>query len=285
MKNRKTKKLLAYKKGGGIVYSTLGLGNSQDERGVESHHTSAQTFEQRQQDVEQRDTIRRLGEELKTVQKYAETERRRRELEEKRRAGDVERVEQARIAAAEGQAAALAAEREVVRLREELRRTQAQLLRATRAHEHAMRTLTATAAQRERAQPNIVLAKTKPLIIKDYDTVNKHAEERQDIPPEILREIQDPITSNIMIDPVITTSGRTFDRTSINDYITRLRREGRKPSDPFSAIEIDPNILIPNIAVRSLIEKYFHTTTGGRRKLTKKKKFKKYRKHRKSRKF
>ena len=123
---------------------------------------------------------------------------------------------------------------------------------------------------------------TKPLIIKDYDTVNKHAEERQDIPSDILRELQDPITSNIMTDPVITTSGRTFDRTSINDYITRLRREDRKPSDPFSGgIEIDPNILIPNMAVRSLIEKYFHTTTGGRRKLTKKKKSKKSRKFRK----
>lgn len=278
MKNRKTKKLLAYIKGGGIVYSTLGLDNSQDERGVESHHTSPQTFEQRQREVEQRDMIRRLGKELKTVQKYAETERRRRELEEKRRAGDVERVEEAVRIAGVATEATVAAEREVRRVREVLRTTQAELLRTQQAKQRAEAAawMAAATAKRESVQPNTFISQTKPLIIKDYDTVNKHVEEREDIPSEILREIQDPITSNIMTDPVITTSGRTFDRTSIYDYITRLRRQGRKPSDPFTAIEIDPDILIPNFAVRSLIEKYFHTTTGGRRKQKKSRKQKKF---------
>jgi hypothetical protein len=269
MKNKKTKKLLAYKKGGGIVYSTLGLGNS--EQG--STEGPPQTFEQRQREVEQRDMIRRLGEELKTVQKYAETERRRRELEEKRRAGNVERVEEARVAA-------LAAEREAQRLREVVRTTQAQLLRVQQAREIAEGAARAACVGRER------VARLRPLIISNYDYVNEHVEERLDIPSYILRELQDPITSNIMTDPVITTSGRTFDRTSINEYIAMLNEQGRKPSDPFSGgIEINPNILIPNLAVRSLIEKYFQTTTGGRRKLTKKKKSKKSRKYKRFRKL
>lgn len=257
MKNRKTKKLLAYKKGGGIGYSTLG---------------------QSQREVEQRDTIRRLREELKTVQKDAETERKRRELQEKKR---TRRAAAAAVAmtvakAAEREAYSLRQELgEVQRLRqEELRSEQMKVRQARRYAErlaYAITTLRAKVAQQSE-QPNLVLPKPE-LIIKDYDTVNIQAEERQDIPSDILRELQDPITSNIMTDPVITTSGRTFDRTSINDYITRLRSEGHKPSDPFSGgIEIDPNILIPNLAVRSLIEYYFATTTGGTRKQKKSRK-------------
>jgi hypothetical protein len=98
------------------------------------------------------------------------------------------------------------------------------------------------------------------------------------LPDHVQTIITCPLTQQIMSDPVMDSQGNTYERSAIEQWIAT-----RSPAtDPLNRQPIT-NILIPNMAIRSLIQLYI-PTAGGRRKLTKKKKLKKSKKYRKSRK-
>ena len=95
------------------------------------------------------------------------------------------------------------------------------------------------------------------------------------LPDHVQTIITCPLTQQIMSDPVIDSQGNTYERSAIEQWIAT-----RSPAtDPINRQPIT-NQLIPNMAIRSLIQLYI-PTAGGRRKLTKKKKSKKSKKSRK----
>ena len=96
------------------------------------------------------------------------------------------------------------------------------------------------------------------------------------LPDHVQTIITCPLTQQIMSDPVMDSQGNTYERSAIEQWIAT-----RSPAtDPLNRQPIT-NILIPNMAIRSLIQLYI-PTAGGKRKLTKKKKSKRYRKQKKS---
>jgi hypothetical protein len=98
------------------------------------------------------------------------------------------------------------------------------------------------------------------------------------LPDHVQTIITCPLTQQIMSDPVMDSQGNTYERSAIEQWIAT-----RSPAtDPINRQPIT-NVLIPNMAIRSLIQLYF-PSAGGKKKLTKKKKSKKFRKSRKSRK-
>lgn len=98
------------------------------------------------------------------------------------------------------------------------------------------------------------------------------------LPDHVQTIITCPLTQQIMSDPVIDSQGNTYERSAIEQWIAT-----RSPAtDPLNRQPIT-NLLIPNMAIRSLIQLYI-PSAGGKRKLTKKKKSRKSRKSRKFRK-
>jgi len=96
------------------------------------------------------------------------------------------------------------------------------------------------------------------------------------LPDHVETIITCPLTQQIMSDPVINSQGNTYERSAIEQWIAT-----RSPAtDPINRQPIT-NVLIPNMAIRSLIQLYF-PSAGGKKKLTKKKKSKRYRKFKKS---
>jgi hypothetical protein len=61
-----------------------------------------------------------------------------------------------------------------------------------------------------------------------------------------------PISYEIMIDPVITPYGISYDRESIEKWLTD------KDFDPITHKKLNKNMLIPNYALKSLIEEYIN---------------------------
>lgn len=101
------------------------------------------------------------------------------------------------------------------------------------------------------------------------------------LPQEVLETIMDPITMTIMSDPVINSQGRTYDRSTLMRIIQDSSHPGSVVVDPFSRQPISGDIIIPNIAIRDLIQRYF-TSAGGRKKKTRRKRKKTKRKSKKN---
>lgn len=92
------------------------------------------------------------------------------------------------------------------------------------------------------------------------------------IPQEVLNIITCPISGEIMRNPVINSVGQTYDRTRIQQWLSRGNR-----TDPNTRQQITTT-LIPNFSIKSLINSYI-PQLGGKRKYTKKnRKYKKSRK-------
>lgn len=92
------------------------------------------------------------------------------------------------------------------------------------------------------------------------------------IPQEVLNVITCPISGEIMRNPVVNSVGQTYDKTSIQQWISRGNR-----TDPNTRQQITTT-LIPNFSIKSLINSYI-PQLGGKRKYTKKnRKYKKSRK-------
>jgi len=83
------------------------------------------------------------------------------------------------------------------------------------------------------------------------------------IPQEVLNIITCPISGEIMRNPVINSVGQTYDRTRIQQWLSRGNR-----TDPNTRQQITTT-LIPNFSIKSLINSYI-PQLGGKRKYTKK---------------
>lgn len=95
------------------------------------------------------------------------------------------------------------------------------------------------------------------------------------LPDEVQAVITCPLTQTIMSDPVIDTQGNTYERSAIETWIATRS----PPTDPINRQPIT-NMLIPNMAIRSLIQQYF-PMAGGKKQLTRRRKIKKNKKTRK----
>lgn len=92
------------------------------------------------------------------------------------------------------------------------------------------------------------------------------------IPQEVLNVITCPISGEIMRNPVVNSVGQTYDKTSIQGWLSRGNR-----TDPNTRQQITTT-LIPNFSIKSLINSYI-PQLGGKRKYTKKnRKYKKSKK-------
>jgi len=92
------------------------------------------------------------------------------------------------------------------------------------------------------------------------------------IPQEVLNVITCPIGGEIMKNPVVNSVGQTYDRSNIQQWISRGNR-----TDPNTRQQITTT-LIPNFSIKSLINSYI-PQLGGKRNYTKKnRKYKKSRK-------
>lgn len=97
---------------------------------------------------------------------------------------------------------------------------------------------------------------------------NENPEEAQ-IADALVDELLCPISYAFMIDPVVLTSGKTYDRTAINSEFKR--QKGQYPEKivkcPFTTITQVTDFLIPNMQMRSItskfVEKYKNNTHTG----------------------
>ena len=65
----------------------------------------------------------------------------------------------------------------------------------------------------------------------------------EDIPADFI----DPINQELMTDPVMVSDGRTYERTSIQNWILTKQRTGAAPTSPFSESPLAHRDLHPNI--------------------------------------
>lgn len=82
----------------------------------------------------------------------------------------------------------------------------------------------------------------------------KYLEKRNSIggqPLEVLEQFICPITQNVMVDPVETSSGQTFERSAIEKCFA----EGNNLC-PLKLIPLDPSVLRPNKTLRQSIEEW-----------------------------
>ena len=63
-----------------------------------------------------------------------------------------------------------------------------------------------------------------------------------------------PLTLELMRDPVSLASGQTYERVEVTRWLTEARRKGQKPRDPLTNSVLESKAIVPNIALRQLIE-------------------------------
>lgn len=72
-----------------------------------------------------------------------------------------------------------------------------------------------------------------------------------------------PLSYDLMTDPVIVFPGQTFDRTSIQRWFEQCDLEGKPRTNPLTRHNVSRSPLIPNLALKALIEKWVHTQSIG----------------------
>ena len=70
---------------------------------------------------------------------------------------------------------------------------------------------------------------------------------------ELMRALSDPITLEMFVDPVVASSGHTFDRASIGTWLRTHR------TCPVTGIRLASDVLVPNLLVRSMVEQFVST--------------------------
>ena len=73
-----------------------------------------------------------------------------------------------------------------------------------------------------------------------------------------LHELLCPITHEVMVDPVITADGHTYERAAIQRVFQNTAR-GEDPRSPVTGLLLSSRLLIPNIALRSMCMDYSET--------------------------
>jgi len=92
---------------------------------------------------------------------------------------------------------------------------------------------------------------------------NENPEEAE-IADALVEELLCPISYSFMIDPVVLTSGKTYERNTINSEFERQKEQ--HPEDnlkcPFTLIKQDTYVLTPNIQMRSITAKFVEKYKG-----------------------
>ncbi|WVY91455.1 hypothetical protein V8G54_036969 [Vigna mungo] len=91
----------------------------------------------------------------------------------------------------------------------------------------------------------------KPLSSFLYNKVHDSSSSSQSMTPNVPDEFRCPITLDLMRDPVIVSSGHTYDRTSIGQWINSGHH-----TCPKSGQRLIHTALIPNYALKSLVQQW-----------------------------
>ncbi|EOD17692.1 hypothetical protein EMIHUDRAFT_60219, partial [Emiliania huxleyi CCMP1516] len=65
--------------------------------------------------------------------------------------------------------------------------------------------------------------------------------------PELLAQLQCPLSLEIMTDPVMNASGQTYERSAIEKWYSMGKR-----TDPMTGVVLEHTNLVPNVALRSM---------------------------------
>ena len=121
--------------------------------------------------------------------------------------------------------------------------------------------------QRKIVESLIEILENEKSVLEQLE-LNENPEEAE-IVDALVDELLCPISYGFMIDPVVLTSGKTYDRNVINTEFERQKEQ--HPEEivkcPFTSIKQNTNVLIPNIQMRSItakfVEKYKDITHTG----------------------
>ena len=69
---------------------------------------------------------------------------------------------------------------------------------------------------------------------------------KENFPPEF----KCPLTLDVMNDPVITVGGHTYERAAITEWFAQ------RSTDPMTNVELKSTVLIPNLSIRSQIQRW-----------------------------
>ena len=65
-----------------------------------------------------------------------------------------------------------------------------------------------------------------------------------------------PLSHKLMVDPVMTEAGRTYNRDAINKWFDHCVAANLVTTDPLTQTVVNPSNLVPNNALRSAIGEY-----------------------------
>ena len=110
--------------------------------------------------------------------------------------------------------------------------------------------------QRNIVKSLIELLENEKSVLEQLE-LNENPEEAE-IADALVDELLCPISYAFMIDPVILTSGKTYDRNVINSEFERQKEQ--HPEEivkcPFTSIKQNTNVLTPNMQMRSITAKF-----------------------------
>ena len=116
--------------------------------------------------------------------------------------------------------------------------------------------------QREIVKSLVELLEIEKNILEQLEQ-NENPEQAK-IAEALIEELLCPISYSFMIDPVVLTSGKTYERNVINSEFERQKVQ--HPEDnlkcPFTSIKQDTDVLIPNIQMRSITSKFVEKYNG-----------------------
>ena len=90
-----------------------------------------------------------------------------------------------------------------------------------------------------------------PPVSQDHeedDPEKEESNEEEDL--EVPEEFECPITSDLMVDPVITSDGHTYERYAIKRWLSK------NDTSPLTGAELISDNMVPNIALRKMIQTF-----------------------------
>ena len=102
---------------------------------------------------------------------------------------------------------------------------------------------------------------TKQLLkLGNQDTIDEVATlaAASEMPPEFYC----PVTMEPMVDPVIASDGFSYERGMIERWLLQRQEKQEEPTSPFTGARLASTQLIPNIALRQLIENWLENHPG-----------------------
>jgi len=101
-------------------------------------------------------------------------------------------------------------------------------------------------------QENVLIKKRLEDQVQENVLIKKRLEDQEEIqwPDEYLC----PIGFEVMSDPVVTADGHTYERNAIEKWFKEKDNRGRHPTSPLTGAPLENTKLVPNVALRKLIQ-------------------------------